>query len=708
MLMDSLAIEVPFFNRLLFIGISTLPFILWSSFLKVKVLVYNFLSRLSLVQKEILLYAVLISIILYFGFDSTNNYFYWLGERISGNFVTRTNAYESATKYLGLILSSLTINIFLIRKNTKLLLLIYSFFIFQWHLYVESAYGNALIYTLGIMMYFISSNNERVKDAAGSMHLGSYGPILAGVIALNGLMIPFSLPVIELEGVSRELTDRFPVLESMRSTLEDSMGGSEFRFSSMPYQPSTKRLGGSVELSNQKLFYVHADSPKYLRGIIKEVYTGENWEKGDIQRYFMRDNRFDIKPETLGYESSKVTIYPTYINTRTIFHPYFTYEFEGFNDKLIYDDSIQVEKDSGSGNQKTSYTLHTFEPSFVWEREYTSDEIIYIEPYLQLPDSVTERTVELAHQITDGVTGINEKLKAIEGYLKSTYPYTLETTEVPQGHDFVDYFLFEEQKGYCTYYASAMAVMGRSLGIATRYVEGFRMNSEKDETGAYVVREDRAHAWVEAFVPGSGWLTFEPTGSSLGESSNGEESQDSFYLNQGVLDDEVYMDIQYEAEEQGEDILISNIEDGGGNIDSDTKTKNRFFIFIIAGLFAGILIASLRYKNIKMKLRLLEEDKTRRGLLLKYKEAMELFYEIRPDLKNMSPMGKMNNINHHYSLSEYNLGEYINKIAYSQKPIDEDEAELMNSIFQKSLEEYKKYKGKWVYYTKVYIKGIGN
>lgn len=708
MLMDSLAIEVPFFNRLLFIGISTLPFILWSSFLKVKVLVYNFLSRLSLVQKEILLYAVLISIILYFGFDSTNNYFYWLGERISGSFVTRTNAYESATKYLVLILSSLTINIFLIRKNTKLLLLIYSFFIFQWHLYVESAYSNSLIYTLGIMMYFISSNNERVKEAAGSINLGSYGPILAGVIALNGLMIPFSLPVIELEGVSRELTDRFPVLESMRSTLEDSMGGSEFRFSSMPYQPSTKRLGGSVELSDQKLFYVHADSPKYLRGIIKEVYTGENWEKGDIQRYFMRDNRFDINPEALGYESSKVTIYPTYINTRTIFHPYFTYEFEGFDDKLIYDDSIQVEKDSGSGNQKTSYTLHTFEPSFVWEREYTSDEIIYIEPYLQLPDSVTERTVELAQQITEGANGVHQKLKAIESYLKTTYPYTLQTSTLPQGQDFVDYFLFEEQKGYCTYYASAMAVMGRSLGIATRYVEGFRMNSEKDETGAYVVREDRAHAWVEAFVPGSGWLTFEPTGSSLGESSNVEESQDSFYLNQGVLDDEVYMDIQYEAEEQGEDILISNIEDGGGNIDSDTKTKNRFFIFIIAGLFAGILIASLRYKNIKMKLRLLEEDKTRRGLLLKYKEAMELFYEIRPDLKNMSPMGKMNNINHYYSLSEYNLGEYINKIAYSQKPIDEDEAELMNSIFQKSLEEYKKYKGKWVYYTKVYIKGIGN
>ncbi|HBM80181.1 MAG TPA: hypothetical protein DD426_04985, partial [Clostridiaceae bacterium] len=80
--------------------------------------------------------------------------------------------------------------------------------------------------------------------------------------------------------------------------------------------------------------------------------------------------------------------------------------------------------------------------------------------------------------------------------------------------DFVDYFLFDEKKGYCTYHASAMAVMSRMAGIPSRYVEGFAISeSDKGSDGIYKVPAYRAHAWVELYFDGYGWVRFEPTSS---------------------------------------------------------------------------------------------------------------------------------------------------------------------------------------------------
>ena len=72
-------------------------------------------------------------------------------------------------------------------------------------------------------------------------------------------------------------------------------------------------------------------------------------------------------------------------------------------------------------------------------------------------------------------------------------------------------FLFERKQGHCEYFASSMAVMLRTLGIPSRVVNGFRTDEFNDITGNYVVRAKDAHAWVEAYFPGYGWQTFDPT-----------------------------------------------------------------------------------------------------------------------------------------------------------------------------------------------------
>lgn len=131
--------------------------------------------------------------------------------------------------------------------------------------------------------------------------------------------------------------------------------------------------------------------------------------------------------------------------------------------------------------------------------------------YRQLPENLPARVGELARSITSGSTNNYDKVKDIEGYLSSNYPYTLMPAPTPMDRDFVDYFLFDLKEGYCTYYASAMTVMVRSLGIPARYVEGYITPPATVSENRYVITNNQAHAWVEVYFEGYGWYSFEPT-----------------------------------------------------------------------------------------------------------------------------------------------------------------------------------------------------
>ena len=134
--------------------------------------------------------------------------------------------------------------------------------------------------------------------------------------------------------------------------------------------------------------------------------------------------------------------------------------------------------------------------------------------YLPLPNSVTDRTRNLAASIVAGVpSNPYDEAKAIEAYLKdpANYTYSTDISLPPSNTDRVDYFLFTGKQGYCEDYSTAMVVMLRSLGIPTREVTGFAPGSYDSTQGAYVYREANAHAWPEVYFPGYGWRQFEPT-----------------------------------------------------------------------------------------------------------------------------------------------------------------------------------------------------
>lgn len=129
--------------------------------------------------------------------------------------------------------------------------------------------------------------------------------------------------------------------------------------------------------------------------------------------------------------------------------------------------------------------------------------------YLQLPD-LDPKIQVLAEQITARLSTPIEKTSAIESYLKTHYGYTLQLP-ARTVQDPISNFLFVRKEGHCEYFASAMAVMLRSVGIPSRLVNGFSGGEFNDLTSQYVIRESDAHSWVEAYIPGQGWMEFDPT-----------------------------------------------------------------------------------------------------------------------------------------------------------------------------------------------------
>ena len=135
--------------------------------------------------------------------------------------------------------------------------------------------------------------------------------------------------------------------------------------------------------------------------------------------------------------------------------------------------------------------------------------------YLQLPPELPKRVQTLAARVARSAHDPYHQALLVQNYLRENYTYSLSAPKAPGGKDLVDYFLFESQTGYCTHYASAMAVMLRSLGVPARVATGYATGTWNANQGAFQVSASNSHAWVEVYFSGYGWVEFEPTASQL-------------------------------------------------------------------------------------------------------------------------------------------------------------------------------------------------
>lgn len=187
--------------------------------------------------------------------------------------------------------------------------------------------------------------------------------------------------------------------------------------------------------------------------------------------------------------------------------------------------SFRLPEISGSA-KVTEYTVKSVLPESdpaVLRKLQGSDPAQVSSLYLQLPAAMPERVGKLAEQLTAAADNRYDAAAAVADYLQSGYNYTLKTRVPPPGADFADDFLFGTRQGYCVHFATAMTVLLRSSGIPARYVQGYgpgtlvpgSMPQRYNVTGA------DAHAWVEVYFPGAGWVPFDPTPAAVSAAAAG-------------------------------------------------------------------------------------------------------------------------------------------------------------------------------------------
>lgn len=133
-----------------------------------------------------------------------------------------------------------------------------------------------------------------------------------------------------------------------------------------------------------------------------------------------------------------------------------------------------------------------------------------IQECLALPADTDPRLRELAASLAEKAATPAERVQRTLDYLQSQCHYSLTVGRFHSRQPVAE-FLFEKKQGYCEYFASAAAVLLRLEGVPCRYVTGFSVQDGNRQAGHYVVREADAHAWIEAYIPGQGWVEVDPT-----------------------------------------------------------------------------------------------------------------------------------------------------------------------------------------------------
>ncbi|MFZ5822800.1 MAG: transglutaminase TgpA family protein [Bacillota bacterium] len=349
-------------------------------------------------------------------------------------------------------------------------------------------------------------------------------PLVAVFAAsIAGAIMPTEFAPLHLGQIGVKVQEAFPVLKQLRGGGAGSVGG-RFSLAVTGFSPTMGTLGGPVQLDEKVALYLGADRPLtetiYLRGATFLTYTGRSWEAGESQQVSIPTDGTlptSYAPDVLR-EYLTVRVTPALSFGRTIFNVLEPMRVEDLKSEYEADADGNLFAERSIA-RNTTYKVTARLPLYSAEQVRLLSSFApeqYYENYLQLPENLPRRVRDMTRSIARTAEHPYDKAVAIESYLRSMQ-YELNAPEAPAGRDFVDFFLFDLREGYCVYYATAMTVMLRDLGIPSRLVEGFAVPASaeytEDAKGArtYSVLNSQAHAWVEAYFPGYGWVTFDPT-----------------------------------------------------------------------------------------------------------------------------------------------------------------------------------------------------
>ncbi|MQG20497.1 MAG: transglutaminase domain-containing protein [SAR202 cluster bacterium] len=287
---------------------------------------------------------------------------------------------------------------------------------------------------------------------------------------------------------------------------------------------------GEISLGENVVYIIDSPIESYWRGRTYDEYNGWGWQNADrVEKRVATPGR-DIFPIASKPSQTRVdiTVIPQ-IPTKTLVY---------VGEPISLSVSSEVLAQPAVAGNAPPEILSLRSPEFLGMQDlYSFNALVSIarkgdlegvqgvfprwlkERYVQLPDDFPARVQNLARELTLQEKTVYDKVRAVEFYLREI-PYTQEIQSPPVGSDGVEYFLFEARRGYSDYYASAMVMMLRSVGIPARFVTGYLPGEFDAEERHFIVRENDAHSWAEVYFPPYGWIAFEPTNivpvSSLG------------------------------------------------------------------------------------------------------------------------------------------------------------------------------------------------
>jgi hypothetical protein len=270
------------------------------------------------------------------------------------------------------------------------------------------------------------------------------------------------------------------------------------------------------------------------RGIALDKFDGHNWFKTDRRRTVLQlslNDQYKIHPVIESRDTAQYEILLEPLATNALFGPHQVRSLFGRLQGLEIDndDSLYLRFPVARRLQYQVLSEIPDRGRIAAASEDQNEIDADVRRYLQLPKEIDPQIAKLAADITQKGQSTLEKAALVETYLKRNYKYTLDLTWQP-GPDPVSTFLFQAKSGHCEYFASSMALLLRAAGIPTRLINGFLMGEYNPVGQDYIVRESDAHSWVEVYVPGRGWIEFDPTPPDLSKHEVSLSQQISHYL----------------------------------------------------------------------------------------------------------------------------------------------------------------------------------
>ncbi len=271
-----------------------------------------------------------------------------------------------------------------------------------------------------------------------------------------------------------------------------------------------------VELPGSPL---HDARPLYIRGVSFDQYDGKVW----TNQLSYRRNLIEESPGTFTFRGKrtvsrsqlgeamqqKILLEP--LDTPVLFAAPFIESVTGMFPSLFFDatGAVYLPFPSSSRIEYTVVSRATvLVPADLGSEPGPYPEWV-VRQYLQLPLQ-SDRITALAGEVTQKRYRPYEKATAIQAYLTRHYRYSLDAPLAEQRQP-LEEFLFARKTGYCEHYATAMVIMLRTVGVPARLVTGFMATEWNEYGNYYVVRQQDAHAWVEVYLPHSGWIKMDPT-----------------------------------------------------------------------------------------------------------------------------------------------------------------------------------------------------